>query len=43
MQCSGMSCAPPRLKELNFEVEVYDSYKQEEVLEIINNGERPPG
>lgn len=34
-----MFYVPPRLKELNFEVNVYDNYKQEEVLDIINQGE----
>lgn len=37
-----MSHVPPRLKELNFEVKVYENYKQMEVLDIITNGERPP-
>lgn len=36
-----MSHVPPRLKELNFEVKVYENYKQVEVLDIITNGERP--
>lgn len=38
-----MSHVPPRLKELNFEVKVFDNHKQAEVLEIITNGELPPG
>lgn len=37
-----MSYVPPRLKELNFEVKVYENYKQEEVLDKINKGEHPP-
>lgn len=38
-----MSHVPPRLKELNFEVKVFQDPKQAEVVEIITNGELPPG
>lgn len=39
---SCTSCVPLRLRELNFDVKVYENYKQEEVLDIISTGEQPP-
>lgn len=38
-----MSHVPPRLKDLNFDVKVFDNHKQAEVLEIITSGELRPG